>query len=51
MTQFECKKDRPKRACQQAALSNLVVGVLQRCFNALLQAGALWLNLPIEVPV
>jgi hypothetical protein len=43
-------KGQAERACQQTALSKLVVGVLQRRFDALLQAGTLGLNLPIKVP-
>jgi hypothetical protein len=31
-------------------IKKLVVGVLQRRFDALLQAGTLRLNLPIKVP-
>jgi hypothetical protein len=35
----------PKYACLQTALSKLVVGWLQRYFDALLRAGALRLNM------
>jgi hypothetical protein len=37
--------DRPQRTGLQTALSKLVVEWLQRRFDALLQAGTLWLNL------
>jgi hypothetical protein len=43
-------KGQAERACQQTALSKLVVGVLQRRFDALLKAGMLRLKQPIKVP-